>query len=274
MRVLLAGYLVIAMALLSGCDGTPQEQAVTLREQVVTDSATTPDSNNTSVDAGSTQGSPADQKRKATIVYFVETEPDIDPYPTRMIFSDGFLRIDDGEDDTGYILFDQSLEKIYSVFHMEKRVIVITKPEQPVVVPDTLKLTDSLKQLDDAPLVNGVQPLHYTFYSNDKQCYDTIVVPGMLDMEKKMLQNYQSVLSAMQVNTLERTPQELQSPCFLGNYIYGAARHYAHGFPIEEWSDTGKRRSLAKVDTGAEVDSSMFAVPEQYSQLLPGSTEE
>ena len=45
----------------------------------------------------------------AAVLYFVEQEPGVEPYRTRMIVTAGFLRMDEGQDSQDFLLFDRMI---------------------------------------------------------------------------------------------------------------------------------------------------------------------
>ena len=58
-----------------------------------------------------------------TLVVFVEQEDGVDPYQTRMIITEDFVRIDDGEGDKDFVLFDRKNMVVQSVTSSEKTIL-------------------------------------------------------------------------------------------------------------------------------------------------------
>jgi len=84
------------------------------------------------------------------------------------------------------------------------------------------------------------------------------------------LQDYQSVLAAQQQETLKSTPKELQTPCFLANYIYAPTVYISKGFPLEQWDEFGYHRSLSSVKDEVSVNQSAFTLPDGYEYFSIG----
>jgi|GEM_PF-6452868 len=66
------------------------------------------------------QSNPVDEGSQVlvTVLEFNEVEEGLDPYLTRMLVSDRYIRIDDGDQSDGYVLYDR-LKKEYSVSSMK-----------------------------------------------------------------------------------------------------------------------------------------------------------
>jgi len=61
----------------------------------------------------------------AILLQFSEHEVDGRPFETRMLVTEGFLRIDGGTGADGFLLLDRDKRTIYSVSDLDKTVIVI-----------------------------------------------------------------------------------------------------------------------------------------------------
>ena len=52
---------------------------------------------------------------KTAFLTFSEAEPGGESYPVRMLVTEQYLRIEDGDGKSGYILFDRAARTIYSI---------------------------------------------------------------------------------------------------------------------------------------------------------------
>jgi len=207
---------------------------------------------------------------QVTVLEFNEVETGLDPYLTRMLVSDRYIRIDDGEQSDGYVLFDRLKKRIFSVVH-ENESILVVDPIYPLQnAPADLRIRSDLQGLDEAPAISGIKPDYYQFQANDTLCYHLIVADGFLPEVTQALQDYQSVLAAQQQETLKSTPKELQTPCFLANYIYAPTVYISKGFPLEQWDEFGYHRSLSSVKDEVSVNQSAFTLPDGYEYFSIG----
>ena len=67
------------------------------------------------------------KKISATRLIYREIENGIDAFDNHYLITPRYLRIQDPDDDSGYILFDSENTEIYSVSHYDKSILVIPK---------------------------------------------------------------------------------------------------------------------------------------------------
>ena len=211
-----------------------------------------------------------DNQVQVTVLEFNEVEEGLDPYLTRMMVSDRYIRIDDGEQSDGYVLFDRFKKRIFSVVD-ETESILVVDPIYPLQgVPADLQIRSQLQDMNEVPLISGIKPAYYQFHANDTLCYHLVAADGFKPEVTKALQAYQAVLAAQQQETLNSTPKELQTPCFLANYIYAPLIYLSKGFPLEQWDMAGYHRSLSSVKDDVSVSQSLFKLPDDYEYFSIG----
>jgi hypothetical protein len=115
----------------------------------------------------------------AAVLYFVEHEPEGEPYRTRMIVTAGFLRMDAGQDSQDFLLFDRADGSIYNVSSADQQILVI-RP-RPVELKPPAKFTHRVAT-DTAvfPAVEGRKVTHYELLTNEMRCYDLYAADGLL----------------------------------------------------------------------------------------------
>lgn len=207
---------------------------------------------------------------KVTRIEYDEVEEGTVPLVTRMLISDRYIRIDEDSGAGGYVLFDREKRRIFSVVD-ENESIVVVDPLYPLqAAPDDLLIRAEQKDLADVPEISGIKPKYYQFFANDTLCYHMVAADGLLPDVTAALRIYQSVLAAQQQESLSTTPKELQTPCYLANYIYAPEFYITKGFPIEQWDVTGYRRSLKAISEDVMVDKSLFTLPSEYQYFIIG----
>jgi hypothetical protein len=207
-------------------------------------------------------------KIRATRLVYQEIEDGIEAFDNQYLFTDRYLRISDPDDASGYILFDASSNKIYSVSHFDKSILVV--PEYPLKdIHKDYRDDISFDKLKDAPLIDGRPVYNYRASAmpldggDEQVCTDIQLVPDLLPAVTDMLRRYMRVVSSQQQINLEKTPPELRTPCFLLDQVFDAGEYYRKGLPVREWHSNGKQRLL--MDFGqVEVNSSLFALPADY----------
>jgi len=204
----------------------------------------------------------------AVKLIYQELEQGIEPYVLTYTVTSDYVKIDDEADNSGYIIYDIKANSIYSVNHYDQAILVI--PEYPVndFKPD-FKVDIEYEIFKDAPAIAGKQVYSYkvraiTDKANDA-CMKIQLVPGLLPDVANSLQGFQRLMSGQQALTLEQTPEEYRTPCYLVDQIYNKGEYYSKGLPIHEWHSNERTRQLLNYEK-VKVDVSIFKIPEKYRQ--------
>src|SRR3972149_636225 len=210
----------------------------------------------------------SDPTTPAAVLYFVEREPGVEPYRTRMIVTAGVLRLDEGQDSQDFLLFDRADGSIYNVTGAEKQVLVI-RP-RPVELKSPAKFTHRV--VTDAaafPAIEGRKGTHYELLTNEKRCYDLYAAEGLLPGAIVALREYRLVLAGQQALTAALTPPEMQSPCDLANNVFLPVRHLEHGFPVRLVDMTGRSMELVDYKTDFRAPAEIFRLPAENTARAP-----
>lgn len=259
-RTLAIMLLAACMMLLSACDQPESavEESASKEKPSVSPAALTPET-------GQQEGV------MATILEFEEVDADVEPYITRMTVSDRYIRIDDSAEVDGFVLYDRIKKRIFSVVHGNQSILVVDPVKPLEATPEGLEIKSVLVKDDQAPSLGGIKPDYYQIFANEQLCYHLVAVDGFLPDVSAALQSYQMVLAAQQQASLINTPEELQTPCFLTNYIYAQAEYGSKGFPVQQWDASGYRRSLAGIEENVSVDGAIFDLPVDYGYFSIGA---
>jgi hypothetical protein len=211
-----------------------------------------------------------DKVTGVSIILFAEQEAGIDPYPVRILTSTDYVRIDDGYDESDYVLFDRRSRTLFSVSHDDHSVLEIRNHPFSGSLPADLTLTEIPFTDNEAPTIAGKQPLQFEYLANGASCYHTISVSGLLDEAVTGMAEYAMALGERQLDNMQSVPETMQTPCFLSRYVYAPGRHYTHGLPVQVWDDAGFYRSLTDFRSGETVRAALFDIPGDYERLLLG----
>jgi len=199
---------------------------------------------------------------------FSEQEAGVDPYTTRMIITDDFIRMDDGPSDdpnqSDFILFDRKAGKISSIAHENGRVFEIK--HQPITIEKPADLIWEHKEMDakDAPTIAGITPTGHSFSANKQTCLQTMSAKGLLEKARLALVEYQTVLAGEHAANFDKTPKDQRQPCDMALSIFYATDSLQHGFPIIEWDSAGHRRQLSNYTENIEVSEELFKIPQGF----------
>lgn len=227
------------------------------------------------------------QKVEVTQLRYLERESGTDNYEVTMLISDRYIRIDDTEEDSGYIIYDDSAKSIYSVSHVDKSILVI-KPHDFSTQQSPVKAYTEYKALVDAPKVSGKNMFNYRVFvkdeisgvsenkasnnktSNNKMgevtCTEIQLAEGLVPKVASLLQRYQKVVSGQQVKMVDNKLTEFQTPCYYADQVYNEGLYYDKGLPIQEWHSNGRVKALTSFNK-TTVELNKFAVPDDYREF-------
>ena len=200
---------------------------------------------------------------------YQEMEQGTDTYKVIFTVSDRFLRIDDESDNSGYIVYDARENRVYSISHQDRAILVI--PQYPVSdLKAGFDINIDYEALEKAPKIAGKTVYNYRVSAvtgvTTETCMDIQLVPGLLPDVAETLQSFQKVVSGQQLMNLEATPEEFRTPCYLVDQVYNKGNYYSKGLPIQEWHSNERMRQLMNFED-VKVDSSTFDIPADYRQF-------
>lgn len=206
-----------------------------------------------------------------TVFWFDEMEEGNQPVQVRYLVTPGYLRIDNGQAQDDFILFDVTNKTIFSVNHNDKTILLIKNSnwEQPKFdfTPELSRVT-----LKDAPSVSGKQVQSYQVKVKDEVCINVQYVADIYPNEMKLFRQYQETLSSQQIRSLSSTPEEMKTPCFMLDVIYNDGGYYDLGMPIMEWHNRGYVRLLKEHKVEA-LQKDLFNLPDTYQQYSVGRSQ-
>lgn len=214
---------------------------------------------------------PASASTTVSLLLYQEQEAGIDPYPVRIMVTPEFVRFDDGHAGSDFMLMERATRTIYNVSHEERSILVIANPPVASGLPEDLSLSDVRETDPASPLIAGRQPVHIRFLANGEECYQAIVVPGLLPEATAGLGEFAVILGERQRGDLQSVPADMQTPCFLARYAYAPERHLLEGLPVQEWDSAGYRRTLTDFRTGESVSRELFELPQDFERLQLGN---
>lgn len=210
----------------------------------------------------------AAEQTKAVRLDYQEFEESVEPYKVTYTVTSDYIRIDDESDNSGYILFDIKENKIFSVSHFDKSILVIEEYPQADFKPD-FKFDINYQAVDDAPKISGKTVYSYRVSAitsaSSETCMDIQLVPGLLPEVATSLQSFQKIVSGQHVANLQETPEEFRTPCYLIDLVYNKGDYYSMGLPVAEWHSNGKMRQLLNFEE-TEVEARVFNLPAEYRQ--------
>jgi hypothetical protein len=200
----------------------------------------------------------------AVLVYQV-WEEGADPYVSRVMVTEDYVRLDEGSDVGGYTLFDRQQEILYNV-QIEDRSILVMNSDAPI--PESspgLILQQEVEVDEEAPRVAGAQPTQVRLLANGELCSEMVVVEGVMEDALEGLRELKLSLARIQSSTLDATPLSMRTPCDLAANLYAADRPLNFGLPLQERS-AGRSQSLVDFSPDYEADDALFQLPADFSR--------
>ena len=202
-----------------------------------------------------------------TEVIFAEMEPGIDPYKSRLLLNESFLRLDDGEDQGDFILFDRKSHEIHSFNHADRSHLVM-KSLPPVKLEFTVDFKVEKKKLLDAPKVQGVVPQQHLYFADNQLCKTSFNAKGLLPELTQVLIDYEQAIVEQNKQTLSQIPASVRSSCYMANNYLHASYYLQDGFPLLVVDDQGRQKKLLSFDQ-VKKHPSIMQQPDGYSIYYP-----
>ncbi len=202
----------------------------------------------------------------ATVLVFSQHDEGGASYEARMLVTPRFLRMDNGKDAGGFILFNRVTHTIYSISQADRTIMVI--PPGKMVSGQPARVSERVvRDRGRFPSIAGRKVVHYTFFTDGKRCLDVYAAAGLLPAAVAALREYQLALVPEQVATEAKTPPFMRSVCDISNYIFRPARYLDFGFPVRQSDASGTTRQLLSFHTQVPVASVLFSLPEGYRRF-------
>jgi len=202
----------------------------------------------------------------ASLLVYRVWEQGTDPYVSRVIVTDDYLRLDEGADDGGYTLFDRQQEILYNVSPDDRSVLVMEQQGPGLILQEEVKVDTQ------APTVAGQQPKNVRLLANGELCAELVVIEGVMQDAVDALSELKLALARIQAATLQAMPIDMRTPCDLAANVYAADRSLRFGLPLQERSE-GRSQSLVDFRPDFEVDEGLLTLPQDFDRrpmFLPG----
>lgn len=204
----------------------------------------------------------------STLIWFQERESGTDYYRVRMIMNNHFLRIDDGEQSNGFVLFDRNQKTIYSVDHENRSVLVLSDKLINLDKPKLFRLTEEEVNSEDSPLIGESKIKIHRLYTNKQLCFEVASAADLLPDVVGVLGEFHRALAAEQAAAMQYMPKDLASDCDLSEMVFVPDRYLKFGFPVRQRDYNGKLRELEDFDSNYRADPRLFELPIGYRHVM------
>jgi len=199
------------------------------------------------------------------VVDYSETDPGTDAYRTRLIVTRDYLRFDDGNDDSDFLLFDRRKQVIYNTNSLDKTILVIENHK--VKLPEKKDWKHGVDTDNEkVPPIDGKEVKHWVVLTNNLVCYDLYAAKDLLPDATAALAEYYRVLATQHADIYLDTTGIERDACDLANNIYLPDRHLQFGFPVRQSNKEGRSKRMLGYRTGASFDDKLFRLPTGYRE--------
>lgn len=186
-------------------------------------------------------------------VRYVDQDPGMAPYQTRIFVTPEFMRMDGGEDDGDFVLMDRRQKTVINITRDNKLALVFASGTLPAK-PDSWK-----PRLEAFKAARGTQ--RFSLKVNGVVCSEGVATLRAAPDAARAMAEFKAVLAATQYRVWNASPPEMQHDCDLANQVWESGTTLTLGLPLEEREFTGRTRKFQS-ETKQPLQPSLFHVPE------------
>lgn len=202
---------------------------------------------------GAAHAADADGLRQTMIALrYVDQDPGEPPYPTRILVTRDFMRMDSGEDEGDFVLLDRRQRLVINVMRESRLAMVFTSGMLPP------KPAGWKPRLDVHKAARGTR--RFSLSVKGVVCSEGAAVQRAAPDAARAMAELKSILAATQYRVWKDSPPELQRDCDLANQVWESGATLALGLPLEEREFTGRTRRLES-EARQPLRPELFSVP-------------
>ena len=200
----------------------------------------------------------AAQAADMTVVRYVDQDPGDAPYPTRILVTQDFLRIDGGEDGGDFVLLDRKQRQVINVMRDAGLAMVFSPGELP---PKPANWKPRLDAQAGAP---GTR--RFSLVLDGVVCSAGVAAAAAAPDAARAMAELKVVLAATQYRVWQDSPRDLQHDCDLANQVWESGAALSLGLPLEEREHTGRTRRFES-ESSEPLQPGLFRVPDGMTAI-------
>jgi hypothetical protein len=186
------------------------------------------------------------------VVRYVDQDPGDPPYPTRLLVTADFLRMDGGEDGGDFVLLDRRQGRVVNVMREAGVAMVFSPGELPA------KPAGWSPRLESEAGAPGTR--RFRLLLDGVVCSEGVAAGKAVPDAARAMAELKSVLAATQYRVWKDAPAGMQHACDLANQVWDAGATLGLGLPLEEREFTGRTRQLES-ESREPLRPELFRVP-------------
>src|SRR5512139_4342495 len=192
------------------------------------------------------------------VMRYVDQDPGDAPYPTRILVTPDFLRMDGGEDSGDFVLLDRRQRQVVNVMRDSQLAMVFASGTLPP------KPKDWKPRLDAQAGAPGTRRFSLTL--NGVVCSEGVAARAAAPDAARAMAELKAVLAATQYRVWQDSPREMQHDCDLANQVWESGATLELGLPLEEREFTGRTRRFES-QSSEPLLPGLFRVPEGMTAI-------
>jgi hypothetical protein len=181
-------------------------------------------------------------------------------YQTRILVSERYLRMDDGNDGADFVLFDRKTGKVSNVVHAQKMLMAMHEKKLPKPPSHAYRVERKVM-----PVRAGT--VRVQVLADGRLCSETVAVARLYPDAARALTEYKAALAYTQWTTYRNTPAELRQDCDLVHHVWQSGMALSQGLPIEERDYAGRVRLYVSGET-RKLRPELFELPKDYETFV------
>ena len=202
------------------------------------------------------------------MLIYQEIEQNYTKVLVRKIINAEFMRIDNGKENDGFVLYDRKKQIIYNVSFGDKSIFTINAKKSPVKAPLKFSVREKTVTAETTALLHG-KLKHLRFWAGDQLCLNRFILAGLLPEAIKAQKEFLEVLAGEHLAVIKNTPQEMQEPCDFALHISHWQQRFEGGYPVLEYEYTGKERILMDFDPTYQLTLPWTQLPLGFKLYSP-----
>lgn len=200
------------------------------------------------------------------VLWFDEQRPGEPGGIMRMLVTQDFLRIDNGNEEEDYLLFNRRTGSLVNVVVDDETVFSLARTID-ISNYNKPELSWEVKKDQSFAVTNRKGDKKSEFYQylvNGQECRSVVSVSDLLPEVVKAMREYHRVLANELYKGLKFQPAD--DYCYLAFNVFEPGKYLEAGFPVREWDKKGYQRFLKDYQSGIVLPEKLFVLPENYSK--------
>mgnify|MGYP001765115216 CR=1 FL=1 len=189
-----------------------------------------------------------------------------EPYATRFLMTDRYLRMDSGGDNDDFVLFDRKTRQAVNVLHGQRILMYMRNKPLPSTRPFEYKVEEIVTPVNKSTVRVLIRAANNT-------CSESVAAKGLLPDAVRALTEFKAALAYTQWQTYSGTPEDLRQVCDLVHHVWESGRALSYGLPIEERDYSGKVRMFSG-HQARRLKPALFRLPKGYVEMQPPENEQ